>query len=381
MKTHKLPLVAQMQLDAGACGITCQKLGEAEVMADRLRRHPDHLSADRHREARAARGARRAGPHLRGRRLGDGRAGALGRARRARNLDRLPGRVRHRLRPHRGPDPADAAELAAAVDSLPGLELAGLMTIPRRRAAAVARLGAHADRGARTGGRPGQRRWNARAYRVHESGVFTELRVGTYVYADRRCVLLGLTPLEDCALRVVATVVSRPTPERAIIDGGSKTFTSDPLPGLAGEGGHGLVVEYPEARVVRLSEEHGQLDLSACPSRPQVGEVVSVIPNHACGAVNLHDEVALHRSGSDLTVVPIPARGRIVNGCGACGRTARAPSAGTPSTRRSAEPARLARGLRTLGVGVPAAAEVALRRDRATCSLIAWRRPSQNGHV
>ena len=82
------------------------------------------------------------------------------------------------------------------------------------------------------------------AHRVHESGVFTELRVGTYVYGDRRCLELGVTPLEDCALRVVATVVSRPTRDHAVLDAGSKTLTSDTLPGLEA-GTYGLVVEYP----------------------------------------------------------------------------------------------------------------------------------------
>ena len=132
---------------------------------------------------------------------------------------------------------------------------------------------------------------------MHESGVFTELRVGTYVYGDRRCLALGVTPLEDCALRVVATVVSRPTRDHAVLDAGSKTLTSDTLPGLEGD-------VRPRRRVPRRrhpppSEEHADVDLSACDRIPEIGDVVTIVPNHACGTVNMHDSIALHRGGGD----------------------------------------------------------------------------------
>jgi D-serine deaminase-like pyridoxal phosphate-dependent protein len=134
--------------------------------------------------------------------------------------------------------------------------------------------------------------------------------VGTYVYGDRRCAVLGVVPLEDCALRIVATVVSRPTPERAILDAGSKTLTSDPLPGMA-DGAYGLVVEYPDAVLYGLSEEHGHLDLSACERRPAIGDVVTIVPNHACGTVNMHDEIALHRGGGEIEIVRVEGRGLV----------------------------------------------------------------------
>ena len=99
------------------------------------------------------------------------------------------------------------------------------------------------------------------AKRTHELGVADELRVGTYVYGDRACIANGSVPLEDCALRVVATVVSRPTRDRAIIDAGSKTLTSD----LAiDQTGLGQLVEHPEAAIYALNEEHGYVDVSAC---------------------------------------------------------------------------------------------------------------------
>jgi D-serine deaminase-like pyridoxal phosphate-dependent protein len=138
----------------------------------------------------------------------------------------------------------------------------------------------------------------------------TEVRAGTYVYGDRSCIANGSVPLEDCALRVRATVVSRPTAERGILDAGSKTLTNDPAEEARG-GGHGLIVEYPDARLYALSEEHGHVDLSACADRPEVGEVVTVIPNHACGCTNLHDEVAVHRGGRLVGFWPVAARGKL----------------------------------------------------------------------
>ena len=112
----------------------------------------------------------------------------------------------------------------------------------------------------------------------------------------------------DCALRLRATVVSRPTDDRAIIDAGSKALTSDTKPGLDG---WGYVVEYPQARIYALNEEHGYVDLSACDDRPQVGDVVTIVPNHACGTTNMHDEVVAHRGGTVVAVWPIDARGKL----------------------------------------------------------------------
>jgi D-serine deaminase-like pyridoxal phosphate-dependent protein len=150
----------------------------------------------------------------------------------------------------------------------------------------------------------------ADALRTHEIGEVTEIRAGTYVYGDRSCIANGSVPVEDCALRIRATIVSRPASERAILDAGSKTLTNDPAEGDEG-GGRGLIVEYPQARIYALSEEHGHVDLSACSSRPELGEVVTIIPNHACGTTNMHDEVVAHRAGRIVAVWPVAARGRI----------------------------------------------------------------------
>jgi D-serine deaminase-like pyridoxal phosphate-dependent protein len=90
-----------------------------------------------------------------------------------------------------------------------------------------------------------------------------------------------------CALKVHATVVSRPTPERGILDSGSKSLSSD----LHGLDGYGYICEYPDAKIYTLSEDHGHVDFSACVHKPEIGERVTVIPNHCCTVTSLFDEV------------------------------------------------------------------------------------------
>jgi D-serine deaminase-like pyridoxal phosphate-dependent protein len=142
------------------------------------------------------------------------------------------------------------------------------------------------------------------ARRTHEVGEVTEVRPGTYVYGDRACIANGSVPLQDCALRVIATVVSTPTPARSILDAGSKTLTSDLAAAVTG---YGYLVEHPEAEVYKLNEEHGHVEVSGC----KVGERVTIVPNHACGTVNMHDEVVFHRGGEVVETLPVAARGKV----------------------------------------------------------------------
>jgi D-serine deaminase-like pyridoxal phosphate-dependent protein len=207
--------------------------------------------------------------------------------------------------------PEAAADLAELVDSLPGLRFDGLMTYPTlpetgpRLRAAMEQIRARGleVRTVSAGGTP-------TLFTNHEVPEVTEVRAGTYLYGDRSCIANGSVPLEDCALRVRATVVSRPTADRGLLDSGSKTLTNDPAEEASG-GGHGLIVEYPEARIYVLSEEHGHVDFSACAGRPEVGEVVTVIPNHACGCTNMHDDVVVHRGGRVVGTWPVAARGKL----------------------------------------------------------------------
>jgi D-serine deaminase-like pyridoxal phosphate-dependent protein len=312
VKTHKSPEVARMQLDAGAVGITCQKLGEAEVMADAglndiLISFP---LVGVNKLSRLVGLARRARVTI----SGDSETVACGLSHELSGAglecdflvecDTGMGRVGAQT-------PRDAARLATLVDALPGLRFAGLMTYPTpddggawlaaaREACERSSLDVRVVSG---GGTP-------QAFQATKADGITEHRAGTYVYGDRHCLVSGSVALSDIALTVKATVVSRPTSRRAIIDTGSKALTSDPVAQVPDAVGHGLILEYPDATIYRLSEEHGHVDVSGGRASPSVGEMVTIIPNHACGAVNLYDEVTVTRGGEPVAVWPIAARGR-----------------------------------------------------------------------
>lgn len=310
VKTHKLPELAKLQLEAGAVGITCQKLGEAEVMAD-AGVEDILVSFPLVGEAKAERLAALA-KRVKMTVVGDSAAVAEGLApvlaRHGVEVDFLvecdTGLGRTGVQ-----SPEEAAELAALVDGLEGLRFAGLMTYPslpetapwlRAARAAVEARGISSGR-VSGGGTP-------TAGRTHELGVVDELRVGTYIYGDRACIANGSMVLDDCALRVVATVVSRPTPQRAIIDAGSKTLTSDLALGATGLG---LLVEYPTAEIYALNEEHGYVDVSRCHPPPEIGDRVTIVPNHACTTANMHDEIVMHRGGEVVETLPTAARGKV----------------------------------------------------------------------
>ena len=144
-------------------------------------------------------------------------------------------------------------------------------------------------------------------WRAHEVASATEHRPGTYIYMDRFQVSKGVGTWDDCALTVLATVVSRPTEDRAIVDAGSKALTSDTL----GLDGFGRVVGYPEAVITSLSEEHGAIDLTACKDKPQIGDRLRIIPNHCCVVSNLFDNVVLISGDDVVEITPVAARGRV----------------------------------------------------------------------
>jgi D-serine deaminase-like pyridoxal phosphate-dependent protein len=312
IKTHKLPALAHLQLARGAVGIACQKLGEAEVMAaagvrDILLSYPIVGAAKARRFAALAESIAMAA-------VGDspdvarGLSAALAEigASAAFLVECDTGYGRTGVQ-----SPEAAAELGALADALPGLRFAGFMTyptLPGTGAWLAAAIEAAAARGLDArwvsgGGTPAER-WRA----TEAAPALTEVRVGTYIYGDRMCVADGSVARGDCALHVRATVVSRPAPGRAILDAGSKALTSDRPPGLDGPG---ELLEYPGARMPKLDEEHGHVDLSACERSPEIGQVVTVLPNHACGATNLYDEVVAHRGGRVVAVWPVAARGKL----------------------------------------------------------------------
>ena len=120
----------------------------------------------------------------------------------------------------------------------------------------------------------------------------------------------GFCTLDDCAVRIVCTVVSDAVPDQVVIDAGSKTLTSDRCL-VAPDSGYGYIVEYPDAQIRLLSEEHGQVDTSRCYQRPRIGEQVSVIPNHICPCVNLQDAVWWLEPGQEPELMPVDARGKL----------------------------------------------------------------------
>jgi D-serine deaminase-like pyridoxal phosphate-dependent protein len=313
VKTHKLPALAHLQVRTGAVGIACQKLGEAEVMAaagldDILLTYPLVGEAKARRFAALAREVSIAA-------VGDSAvviedlSAALNdaRAEAAFLVDCDTGFGRTGVQ-----TPDEAVGLAELADAMPGLRFAGFMTYPTlpgtgawlERAVELARERGLDPRWISGGGTP-TASWRA----TEDAGVLTEVRAGTYVYGDRMCIADGSVALEDCALHVLATVVSRPTADRAILDTGTKALTSDTSAALEG---FGHIVEYPDAVMPALNEEHGYVDLSRCDdARPAVGERVTLVPNHACGTTNMHDEVVVHRAGEVVAVWPVAARGRL----------------------------------------------------------------------
>lgn len=319
-KTHKSPEVGRLQIAAGASGLTLAKTSEAEVFAmlgfeDIFLGYPIY-GADKARRllalserirlavgADSEEGARSLGDvfHAAGRRLPV-----------RLKVDCGYGRV--------GVPPERVVETAARIAALPGIEFQGLFThggqgyaagTPEDLAAAArdeSRAVTEAAQAVRAAGLPvgdvslGSTPTARQAIRAR--GV-TECRPGTYVYNDFSQVCLGTARVEECALTILATVVSVPARDRAVVDAGSKTLSTDPLWPHAG--GHGLVLGRG-SRVARLSEEHGVIRVEEGESF-RVGEKVRILPNHACVVSNLHDRLTAFRKGRVEGQITVAARG------------------------------------------------------------------------
>lgn len=312
IKTHKSPELARLQIAAGARGITCQKLGEAEVMADG---GIDDILISYNI-------------------LGEEKLGRLGALQRrvrmivaadnpvtiaglpkaaeiaGRDLEVVvecdTGRERAGV-----VTPGEAVELAKLISGSKGLTFAGFMMYPPEDGwertqvfldtanAGLREAGLEAGM-VSTGGSPN-------VPNIGKLKGATEHRAGTSIFNDRMQIAAGVASLEECALTVYATVVSRAAPERGILDSGSKTLTSD----IGGLDGHGLILEYPSAKIAKFAEEHGFLDLSASNERPKVGEVVRIVPNHVCVVVNMVDRLVTVRGDKLIGELPVAARGKL----------------------------------------------------------------------
>ncbi|HMM43212.1 MAG TPA: alanine racemase [Thermomicrobiales bacterium] len=324
-KTHKTAAVAEQQKALGASGITCAKLGEAEALAD-AGVYDDFFIANQivgpHKLKRLVALMDRAKVRVAvdTADVASGLDGAMAAA--GKTLDVVielnTGQDRAGVKPG-----AEALALAETIRAeMPHLRVVGLMT--------------HEGHVNNTEGIEGMTDTalaaghdiieTAELLREHGFDIsvvsvgstpaaFTtttvegvsEMRPGTYVFNDRAYLRFGLSP-DDCALRILTTVTSRPAPDRAIVDAGSKTLTSDMAKGAEG---HGLIVDYPEAVIARISEEHGVVELPESARGLKVGDKVEIIPNHVCPTVNLQDEMYLVRNGEVVETWPVIARGKV----------------------------------------------------------------------
>jgi D-serine deaminase-like pyridoxal phosphate-dependent protein len=331
-KTHKSPEIARWQVDRGASGICCAKVGEAEVMAaagltDIRLAYPIHPSN----APRILSLLEKTSLSIIVDHLGVARAwsGAMRQA--GRTLDVL---IKVDVGFHRcgiDPDAPAALDFIHTIASLPALRLRGLLShaghayqsnddtelraIARRELEILTSLRDRAAAGGvdlqeiSVGATPTLR------YTLAQQGM-TELRPGNYVYFDRTQLSLAAASLDDCAMTVLATVVSKPAPDRLVLDCGSKTLTTDVARGFGVVTGYGAVLA-PDTTTInddlfieRLSEEHAVVRVAQRTSL-EPGDRVRVLPNHACVVANMVDQVLLVEEERVIDKLPVAARGRI----------------------------------------------------------------------
>ena len=322
IKTHKSPLLAREQLERGATGLTCATPYEAEVMSevcdDLLVMYPP---VGAHRARRLAELAERVRLTV-----------ALDSETAARDLSHAAAEAgsdigvyveldagMHRV----GVQSAgDAVTLAKRVASLPHLAVAGIAFYPGHvrgpvsehgaQLADLRRIVAEARDTFQRAGLPADTvsaGSTPTLWETHQIPGVTEMRPGTYIFNDRTTAEIGACTLDDCALTVLATVVSTAVPGQAVIDAGAKALGREPMRGGSGDG-FGSLAGDPNVTVKSMSEEHGILDLSRSSWRPRVGERVRVIPNHVCIVVHLADVVYGQRDDALVSSWPVAARGR-----------------------------------------------------------------------
>jgi D-serine deaminase-like pyridoxal phosphate-dependent protein len=323
IKTHKTPQIARLQLAAGAIGVTCAKLGEAEVMADAgvediliaypivgelkirrllalMERGRMIVALDSREAAEAISDAMAAEDRVLDVYVevntGQNRAGAVHGEESvalALNLARLPGLHVIGVMSHEGHANAQPPETIESVALDAGRNLVATAEAIRAHGLALPVVS--------VGSTP------AATYTPTVPGV-TEMRPGTYVFKDTSAFRYGNFGPDRCAARILATVVSHPAPDRCIVDSGSKTLSLDKTPSHPG---HGYIVGHEDAIIDRMSEEHGVVILPPEEEGFRIGERVEIIPNHICPTVNLMDQLTIVRDGHVADVWPVAARGKI----------------------------------------------------------------------
>jgi D-serine deaminase-like pyridoxal phosphate-dependent protein len=295
VKTHKISEIAQMQLDAGAIGITVAKVGEAEALPG-----DDVLVAYPLLKAKV------------------GRLRQLAKTRRvkvavdsvdvAQDLQGIATLVEIDVGVGRtgAQSPAQAVEIARACSDFQGifywpswLDEAGFRAACAKLDAVLEALSAAGFEAKIVSG--GSTPGAAKTPLIPKT---TEIRPGTYVFYDASSLAAKLCDEADCALRVLTTVVSTAVPGQCVIDAGSKTFSSDQTVGV-GTFGHFIGHQWT---MRKMNEEHGYVEIDG---KPRVGEKIWVVPSHCCATVNLHDEIWYGRGGRVEGSWKVAARGKV----------------------------------------------------------------------
>jgi D-serine deaminase-like pyridoxal phosphate-dependent protein len=323
-KTHKSTRIGKRQLESGAVGLTVAKVSEAEVMlgaepADLLVAYPiiGRTKLERLMEvARRARVTVALDSSFAARQLSDAARAAQVEIGVLAEVDVGLGRV--------GVSPgAQLLQLAQAIEKLPHLTFEGITFYPGQvKDVDEAGLRALAQVGELLHSILGEFRAAGMEVKIvsggstptlfhsHQLEGLNEIRPGTYVYNDVNTVRSGGCALEDCAASVLATVVSTARPGQMIVDGGSKTFSSDRLVNSA-EVTFGHVVEAPGARFHKMNEEHGYIDITRSELEFSIGDRVHIIPNHICVAVNLHEQMYGVRGETVEEIWRVEGRGKL----------------------------------------------------------------------
>jgi len=323
IKSHRTPAIAHRQLAAGACGITVAKLGEAEIMAacgikDILVAYPIvgvnkvdrlfNLAYDNKIRVvldniEVARGI------------------SEGSKRHNMEIDVL---VEIEAGVNRcGVLPKDVISFVKRLVKLPGIRFAGILTY-----GGLGRGAKNIEEVKNIGLREGELIVNV-ADKIEKIGILcpirsagstptapfaasipgvTEIRCGNYVFNDVGGLANGVASIEQCALTVICTVVSCPADDRIIIDGGSKTFTSD-MPNVFNKG-YGFFPDNPEFILEKLSEEHGLVRIPKDYRKIKIGEKLEIIPKHACVVPNLMEDLYISKGGKIIGKWPVLCRGK-----------------------------------------------------------------------
>ena len=312
IKTHKIPALAKLQIGAGAVGITAQKISEAEAIISEGG-IDDVLITYNVIGEQKLKALRNLCEKVKVSVVADSSFCIKGLSKtfeRAKEV--LPVLVECDTGANRCGviSPQEACELAELINRSPGLIFGGLMTYPPTSQAQkinsfltdAKKLIEAKNIAVNTvsiGGSPDM-------WKVKDIPVATEYRIGTYIFNDRSLVENKICSEKKVALTVLATVVSTPTKNRAIIDAGSKVLTSD----LFGMNDHGSIVNYPELRITQLTEEHGTI-VSEQNTNLVIGQKIQIIPNHACVVTNMLNEVNLITEEKKIKKVKVIARGKV----------------------------------------------------------------------